>query len=417
MEEVSDHKGDLKFIQRSGHKFLDNARNYREALTDFRTSTLPAEYNRTFAEAPDSNVIRDELADAYDRYTKLRNGSRNYYKHLKELTDKHTKYGNSCAVVLPWVNEAYAKLTKELQEPVAAEPDNVRSQMERVKKLHDDIVLHTKDVGKFKEHGKDLAELQDTIKDDVLSTIRDVSEKCTFMESQLAERNNHLQSALTQSYSVQEGIDGLLRWLDVAEKNTNRVVNTPIAAKKEVLLELMQDQKYVMTDIDSHKPTVDTLNETASKLMKTSDPTLARNIQAKLDGVNARFNKISNSTRNHGDYLHKMFAKLSQLEDDVEAFEDWLLPFIEKVTSKELGRVDILEMGTKLLEMQRDIDVHRNQYQDIKVLGSEVTRDPKVSDKVRVVDTLANLNKNWESLEGLMQKRLVQSLFVQSHQN
>ena len=26
MEEVSDHKGDLKFIQRSGHKFLDNAR-------------------------------------------------------------------------------------------------------------------------------------------------------------------------------------------------------------------------------------------------------------------------------------------------------------------------------------------------------------------------------------------------------
>ena len=113
--------------------FHDASQNYREALTDFRTSTLPAEYNRTFAEAPDSNIIRDELADAYDRYTKLRMGSRNYYKHLKELADKHTKYGNSCAVVLPWVNEAYAKLTKELQEPVAAEPDNVRNQMERVK--------------------------------------------------------------------------------------------------------------------------------------------------------------------------------------------------------------------------------------------------------------------------------------------
>ena len=107
--------------------------NYRESLTDFRTSTLPADYNRTFAEAPDSNIIRDELTDVYDRYTKLRTGSRNYYKHLKELTDKHTKYGNSCAVVLPWVNEAYEKLTKELQEPVAAEPENVRTQMERVK--------------------------------------------------------------------------------------------------------------------------------------------------------------------------------------------------------------------------------------------------------------------------------------------
>ena len=39
-------------------------------------------------------------------------------------------------------------------------------------KLHDDIVLHTKDVGKFKEYGKDLADSQDTIKDDVLATIR-----------------------------------------------------------------------------------------------------------------------------------------------------------------------------------------------------------------------------------------------------
>ena len=116
-----------------------------------------------------------------------------------------------------------------------------------------------------------------------------------------------------------------------------------------------------MTDIDSHKPTVDTLNETASKLMKTSDPTLARNIQAKLEGVNARFNKITNSARNHGDYLHKMFAKLSQLEDDVEAFEDWLLPFIEKVTSKELGRVDILEMGTKLL-VRRLVNINGNFY-------------------------------------------------------
>ncbi len=26
MEEISDHKGDLKFIKRSGHKFLDNAK-------------------------------------------------------------------------------------------------------------------------------------------------------------------------------------------------------------------------------------------------------------------------------------------------------------------------------------------------------------------------------------------------------
>ncbi len=63
------------------------------------------------------------------------------------------------------------------------------------------------------------------------------------MEAQLADRSNQLQSALTQSHSVQDGISDLLRWLDQAERKTNMVINTPVRVKKEALLEMLQEQK------------------------------------------------------------------------------------------------------------------------------------------------------------------------------
>lgn len=63
------------------------------------------------------------------------------------------------------------------------------------------------------------------------------------MEAKLAERSNQLQSALAQSHSVQESLDSLLRWVEQAEKATNRVLNASIIVKKETLLELMQEQK------------------------------------------------------------------------------------------------------------------------------------------------------------------------------
>lgn len=96
--------------------------------------------NRTFAETPDSNIIKDELADVYERYTRLKAQSRDHYKKMKDLADKHQKYDGVARTVLPWITEAYQKLVSEVQEPVAAEPDIIQSQMETVKVL---IILCT----------------------------------------------------------------------------------------------------------------------------------------------------------------------------------------------------------------------------------------------------------------------------------
>ena len=105
----------------------------------------------------------------------------------------------------------------------------------------------------------------------------------------------------------------------------------------------------MQSDIDNHKPTFDALNDRAETLIASSDPQMARNVQSRLDSLNGRYSKIGTSVRNHGDYLQKMLMKMNQLQSDVETFEDWLLPTIEKLDSKELSRMDLLELGSRLM--------------------------------------------------------------------
>ncbi|XP_033113685.1 microtubule-actin cross-linking factor 1-like [Anneissia japonica] len=408
MEDVSDHKGDLKFIKRAGHKYLDSAKEFRSGLGEFRKSAMPASFNKSFLETPESNIIRDELADSYERYMSLKNRSRAHYKVQKDLVGKHQKYKGACDVVLPWLELAYEKVSKEVAEPIAAEPENVTTQMDSQKALHDDCVLHTKDIEKLRDYGKDLSDAQGQVKDQVEETIRDVTEKYNWMESQLADRSNKLRTAIVVANSVHDNIDQLLRWVDSTEKSVTKLSESPVVVKKEALLERIQDLKLLQTDIESNKPAIDSLHESAMALIKTSDPQLAQNIKGKLDILSTRYVKVSNIAKNHNEYLHKMLAKLDQLQAEVDKLEDWLIPMIERLESRDFNRMELLELGMKLMEIQREIDENRYTFQDIKRLGSDITRDPKTSDTSRITDMMANLSKNWETLEALMQKRNTQ---------
>lgn len=126
---------------------------------------------------------------------------------------------------------------------------------------------------------------------------------------------------------------------------------------------LILSTQYVQTDIDSHKHPVDAVNEAAASLIKTSDPQKARNVQAKLDELNSRFGKIAGSTHNLGEYLTKLLEKINKLQIDIDNFEDWLLPMIQRLEAKELSRMDLLELGSKLM-----VNISILYYNSFKIL-------------------------------------------------
>ena len=106
--------------------------------------------------------------------------------------------------------------------------------------------------------------------------------------------------------------------------------------------------QLLQTDIDSHKPSVESVNESSAELMRECDPKTARSIQARLDDLNTRFERVIVRARNRKDLLSSLEEKLSRLLEQVGDLEDWVLPLIEALESRDIIRLELPDLANRL---------------------------------------------------------------------
>lgn len=75
---------------------------------------------------------------------------------------------------------------------------------------------------------------------------------------------------------------------------------------------------------------------------------MARNIQSRLDDLNSRFEKVIVRARDRKENLQSLLDRLVQLLEEVGDLEDWMLPVIDSLESRELVRLDLPDMGGRL---------------------------------------------------------------------
>lgn len=62
---------------------------YKQMLNEFRTNALPRQFNKTFTEAPDSNIIPDRLMRLNDNFERLMANSDLTNRKWEDLISKH----------------------------------------------------------------------------------------------------------------------------------------------------------------------------------------------------------------------------------------------------------------------------------------------------------------------------------------
>lgn len=107
--------------------------------------------------------------------------------------------------------------------------------------------------------------------------------------------------------------------------------------------------QLIQTDIDSHKPTVEAINESANELGSERDP----NYQAQLGDLNTRFERIIVRSRHRKDLLSSLIDKLTQLQEEVSDLEDWLLPVADTLEAHDLMSQDLPELASRLQVKQK----------------------------------------------------------------
>ena len=108
--------------------------------------------------------------------------------------------------------------------------------------------------------------------------------------------------------------------------------------------------QLIQTDIDSHKPTVEAINESANELGSERDP----NYQAQLGDLNTRFERIIVRSRHRKDLLSSLIDKLTQLQEEVSDLEDWLLPVADTLEAHDLMSQDLPELASRL-QVKQDV--------------------------------------------------------------
>lgn len=105
---------------------------YREILGTFRSNVLSRQFNRSFQETPESNIIRDRLTDINETVERMRVTSASHGDLLRLLVEKHERYNNSVDSFGRWLSGAEDKLASLGKEPIGGEPVIIKKQIDRV---------------------------------------------------------------------------------------------------------------------------------------------------------------------------------------------------------------------------------------------------------------------------------------------
>ncbi|PIK37945.1 putative nesprin-1 [Apostichopus japonicus] len=354
-EDVIGHAADLKFVVKGGQKYLDSAKVYRQDLQVFRESALPRQFARSFNEDPETNIIHAKLGDISKRFEQL--------KAQGTETNQPSKRGS--------------RETAEV----------LRDRWPCISKTSRD-----------ERRGRNLADSKPDLQTDINRTNGGIVDRYNNLDTLINQRNQQLQSALTQSQDIQDSLESLIRWLDDTERTVHKMEKgTVIVVKRDPLVENLQEQKLIEDDIDGHRAAVEAVTRAATEIMESSEPKLAKTLKNKVDGLKTRYDRLTTSTQNHGKLIQGMTDRLTEFEQEVDALEDWLLPTIDLLESKELTGSDLDTLERKLKSTKQHVSDNKARHKKVHQLGENLLHDRKASDSSYVSAVLTNVDMNWRT--------------------
>ena len=123
--------------------FYLKIQNYKSDLSEFRATTMPRDFIRSFQENQDTNIIRDQTTDLNDRYSNLKTNSIHFTNSLADIADRLQRYQNSVSVADRWLGNSRTTLDNMLGKPVPAETSEIQKQIDDLK-----VCFHIKNLCK-----------------------------------------------------------------------------------------------------------------------------------------------------------------------------------------------------------------------------------------------------------------------------
>uniref|UniRef100_A0A671XEU5 Microtubule actin crosslinking factor 1 n=1 Tax=Sparus aurata TaxID=8175 RepID=A0A671XEU5_SPAAU len=274
-EDVICHKADLRFVSISGQKVLDSV----QAALEQAGGSDPAMDST-------KQLVTDKLQDANHRYTNLHTKSTELGGRLSGLLERYQQYQDEVVSLHSWLstqeqNQSIAKPSGE------TDPQNLQNTLRQVQVKH---TLQTFTQSEKKRFGS--------------------------LSTSVSERAEQLQTAVAQSVSVQEGLKGLLSWLDKLVLNPGPVEPTAQAVQDALTQNQVYNKlrKLCNYQLLSRQGSVEATRDSVSKLLQSADASTASGLQGPLDELTQRYAAAQASQAEREAELKGLLPRLESYE-------------------------------------------------------------------------------------------------------
>ncbi|GLD59413.1 microtubule-actin cross-linking factor 1 [Lates japonicus] len=390
-EDVICHKADLRFVSISGQKVLDSVQGALEQAG----SSDPALGST-------KQLVSDKLQDANHRYTTLHTKSTELGGRLSGLLERYQQYQDEVVSLHSWLsaqeqNQSIAKPSGD------TDPQNLQNTLRQVQLLQDELAERSVQLEKVKRAGRDLVSTDESpsLKAvDILCAADGLEKRFGSLSASVSERAEQLQTAVAQSVSVQEGLKGLLSWLDKLVLKPGPVEPTAQAVQDA----LTQNQK-LRQELLSRQGSVEATRDSVSKLLQSSDASTAPGLQSALDELIQRYTVAQASQAERESELKALLPRLENYErlaTDLQVFTQTRLKALSPVGQPDRSVDDYRQT---IEEVKSELEQEASQLKSFCNLGTELSQSNAFSNTQSLLDNVKGVSDEFTQLEANVNER------------
>ncbi|CAL8297896.1 unnamed protein product [Lota lota] len=390
-EEVICHKADLRFVSISGQKVLDSVQG---ALEQAGGSDPALDSTK--------QLVTDKLHDANQRYTGLHTKSSELGGRLSGLLERYQQYQDEAVSLHSWLSSQ--EQDQDTARPSGdTNPQNLQNTLRQVQLLQDELAARSVQLERVKRAGRELVSTEESpsLKAvDILCTADGLERRFDTLSASVSERAEQLQTAVAQSVSVQEGLKGLLSWLDQLVLNPG-----PVQPTTQAVQDAMTQNQKLRQELLSRQGSVEATRDSLSKLLQSADAATASDLRGALAKLNGRYTAAQASQAEREAELKDLLPRLESYERlgaDLQGFTQSRLKALGPVGQPDHSVDDYRQT---LEEVKSDLEQEAGQLKSFCDLGTDLSQSQAFSNSQSLLDNVKEVSDEFSRLEANVNDR------------
>lgn len=285
-------------------------------------------------EEGDTQVIDDELESLEAKYKDI---SRECAKHLDKLSGlvKHKKtfddLNDKLANVYPVIEQALADIE---EDNFGKNTEEDKENYAKLKDLKSDLIGQERRLKDFSQAADKLVAGLEAMgmrnkADDAKKKVQDVKQKHDGLCEEIAEKEQQLDTAVSQQQSIVNRLDSLKAWATEAE---NVLDDRPlISLDKDKLNQQVQDQRVLNSEIETNKGLIERL------MNEAADTSSSQDAEETLADLRELLGELEHKAEIRTYELEEVLLNINDIEGHMTAVDGWVTEAIKSLKSKPKG--------------------------------------------------------------------------------